>query len=89
MLACIMLISYLSQFLQSLIKGRNMNIHWTEKKAGGGVDEFKKAPLKQVENVPNEPDSKAGFLRGLGGGTMLQFNMQPYVESVRHWGLND
>jgi len=63
-----------------------MDIHWAEKEAGEGLDNFKKAPLKQMENSPKEPDSKAAFLGRLGG---VRFDTQPYVESVRHWGLND
>jgi len=83
-----MLLAYLSRFQQAAIKGKNMDIHCTEKEAGEGLDGVRKAPLKQLEDSQKEPASNAGLL-GVSGGTSFRLDTQPRVEGVLHWGLND
>jgi hypothetical protein len=66
-----------------------MNSNKTTKQAGGFPDKFSKEPVKQQENSQNEPDSKAGFSGRPSGGMSFLLDLQPQVEGVQHWGLND
>jgi hypothetical protein len=66
-----------------------MHIYRATKQTGGPPDEFSKEPVKRQTDTKNEPGSAADFSHRLSRGVSFLSEMQPEVESFRHWGLND
>jgi hypothetical protein len=66
-----------------------MHIHRATKQVGGPPDEFSKEPVKRQTDTKNELGSTADFSHRPSRGVSFLSEMQPEVESFRHWGLND
>jgi len=65
-----------------------MNASGVSKQTARFPEEFGKEPVKQQNDSINKPELESVSVR-LTSGISFPFNLQPSVEGVHRWGLNE